>query len=677
MKWPVPNSTIPLRGPAGVLMRRLSLLGRFGIMSAIPILLLGLALGQSLDRLIRDRALANATQGAKLIARLGAQPLLTVTDLSQGLDPDRLQVLDGALRKELVGKDVARLNIWNRDHVIIYSDDHQLVGRTFAANDELLSALNGRTASELADPKETHSPGLSQYGQLLEVYVPLRLSPDGPPDGAFELYLPYRPIADQISRDRGLLYLILIVGLLVLYASLFRIVAGASQRLRRHAAEKEFQATHDPLTGLPNRARFLERVTEAITASQPRGLQAAVMIMDLDRFKEINDTLGHQVGDLLLKEIGPRLRGALPETDTIARLGGDEFAVLLPALPDEKAAVQAATRLLDAAAIPFDLAGLRLEVRSSLGIALFPQHGGDADMLLRRAEVAMYAAKQGHKGCELYKASHDPYVPSRLKLIGQLHEAIQKEEQLTLHYQPKVCLRTGHVTGIEALVRWEHPTKGLLLPGVFIPLAEHTGLIRPLTMHVLKTALRQSRAWREQGLEPSISVNLSAEDLRDEEFSSQVGQLLTRSGAAPGCLQLEITESSILADPLCASRVLANLSAMGVRISLDDFGTGYSSLAYLKQLPVDEIKIDKSFVTNMALDARDVAIVRSIIDLGHNLKLEVVAEGVETQDVRRRLVAMGCDLAQGYGIARPMSAADVPGWLRAAPSVAGSQPSAA
>ncbi len=657
-------------------MRRLSLLGRFGIMSAIPIVLLGLVLGQSLDRVIRERALTNAAHSAELIAALAIQPRLSAEELSQGFDAERLEALDRQLGSGRLDREVARVNIWNRGGTVVYSDDRAVIGRTFRPSDELQAALNGRTASELTTSRESHNPGLSRYGPLLEVYVPLRFGADTTPVGAFEIYLPYRPIAEQIARDRLLLYLILAGGLLILYALLFRIVADASNRLRRQAAEKEYQALHDVLTDLPNRTLFHTRLEEAIQAAQRKKCLVAVMIMDLDHFKEINDTLGHHIGDRFLKEIGPRLRAALPQTDTVARLGGDEFAILLSTLPDAAAALQVAGQLLDVCGRRFLLDGLTLGVRASIGIALFPEHGEDADSLLRRAEVAMYRAKQTQAGRELYAAANDPYVPSRLELIGQLHQATQRDDQIVVHYQPKVDLRTGHATGLEALVRWQHPAKGLLYPETFVPLAEHTGLIRSLTKYVLSEAIRQCQVWRQRDMDLSVAVNLSAQDLRDEQFTTEVSRLLQRWGAPPACLELEITENSAMADPVCARKVLEGLSTMGIRIALDDFGTGYSSLAYLRQLPVRELKIDKSFVTDPAT-GDDIAMIRSIIDLGHNLGLQVVAEGVETKHMWDRLVALGCDLAQGYYVARPMPAPELAAWLASAPYAFGSGLSAA
>jgi len=642
---------------------RPSLLAQFAITSAIPIILLGVVLGQALNMVIRERSLANARDGAELVSRLGIQPLLTPTAIAQGLAPEEIRMLDEALHSGgMVAREIARINVWNRDYVIAYSDDHGLIGRAFQPSDELKSALAGRIASELDDPKEGHSPGLARYGPLLEVYVPIRFA-EGTPVGAFEIYVPYAPIAKQIQRDTLTLDLILVAGLLLVYGLLFRIVARASARLRRQAEEKEHQALHDALTGLPNRALFRERLATAVAAARRDTSEVAVILMDLDGFKEINDTLGHDNGDLMLQEIARRLREALPETELVARLGGDEFAVLKPKPPGLAVVAYAADRLLDALERPVVLNGIALHVRASMGIALFPDHGEDPDALLRRADVAMYRAKKARSGYKVYAAEHDPYVPERLQLLAQLERAIRSGE-LLLHYQPKVEMRSARVWGAEALVRWQHPERGLLLPDAFIPLAEHTGLIRPLTLHVLRTALAQWRAWQEVGVELNVAVNLSAQDLLDPRFPDEIGRVLTELGVPPGALQLEITESSVMADPALSQRVVGQLHDMGIRFALDDFGTGYSSLAVLRRLPVDEIKIDKSFVMGMAVEQNDAAIVRSIIDLSHHLHLEVVAEGVESASVGRQLAALGCDLAQGFDISRPVSPQDLTAWLR-------------
>jgi diguanylate cyclase (GGDEF)-like protein len=444
-------------------------------------------------------------------------------------------------------------------------------------------------------------------------------------------------------------------------------------QLTEQAATNQYQALHDALTDLPNRVLFHDRVQQAIRASQRERSSVAVMIMDLDHFKEINDTLGHHNGDRLLQQVGVRLRGVLRDSDTVARLGGDEFGILLPLVPDTGTATTVAAKVLKGLEDPLMVDGLALDVTASIGIAICPQHGEDVDVLLRRADVAMYVAKAAHSGYEVYTVRRDRYSPGRLALAGELRRALRGDE-LILHYQPKAEMRSGRVAGVEALLRWRHPRRGLLPPDEFVPLAEHTGLMRPLTLYVLDAALGECRTLHDLGLPVAVSVNLSARNLSDLGLPDEVVRLLHKWDIDSRFLELELTETSLMVDPARAVDVLARLSARRIRLSIDDFGTGYSSLAFLRQLPVDEIKIDKSFVMNMLLDENDAVIVRSTIDLGRNLGLRVVAEGVETEEIWSRLAQMGCDLAQGNYLAEPMAPEPLAVWLHESAGELGPQP---
>lgn len=429
----------------------------------------------------------------------------------------------------------------------------------------------------------------------------------------------------------------------------------------RKAAELEHQALHDQLTDLPNRVLLRERLQQAVAAAGRDGLSLALLMLDLDRFKEVNDTFGHHYGDRLLQEVGLRLQGVLRAGDTLARLGGDEFAIVLPGAGAQTARALS-SKISHVIARPFLLEGHSFDVGTSIGIALFPEHGLEADELLQRADVAMYIAKRTGSGHALYAPEQDPNSPARLALIGDLRRAIEGGD-LLLHYQPKVDLDSGCLIGVEALVRWPHPHHGFVPPDQFIPLAEQTGLIRPLSRWVLDTALGQWHAWHTAGVDIPIAVNLSMRDLHDPGLPNTIAALLLTRGVAPGWLRVEITESSLMADPERAMAIVTRLHAMGIRISIDDFGTGYSSLAYLKRLPVDEIKIDRSFVRHLTTDENDRAIVRSTIGLAHELGLTVVTEGVEDQITWDLLTALGCDSAQGYCVSPPLAGPDLAGWL--------------
>ena len=436
--------------------------------------------------------------------------------------------------------------------------------------------------------------------------------------------------------------------------------------LRAHTVALEAQATrsatHDQLTGLPNRFLYRDRLAQAIIMAGNEKSHVAVIIMDIDRFKEINEAMGPYQGDRLLKQVATRLQSTFHDPETVARLGGDEYAVVIPRLAHLKEASQIIRKIEKALEAPFMLEGLKIEVRGSMGIAFYPEHGTDADTLLQRADVAMYAAKRNRAGFLVYSPRYDEYSPQRLTLMGELRHAIENEG-LVLHFQPKVDLKSGRIGETEALVRWVHPKHGVMLPDEFIPLAERTGLIKPLTLWVLNKALKQCSAWEQAGLKLGVAVNLSAQALFDLELPDIVAGALAAHEVSPGHLILEITESMIMVDKERALQILQRLSEMGVRIAIDDFGTGYSSLSYLSKMPIDEIKIDKSFVLDMHENKSNAAIVHATIELGHNLGLSVIGEGVESADSLARLHALGCDAAQGYYLTKPLDANDLAAWL--------------
>jgi len=441
-----------------------------------------------------------------------------------------------------------------------------------------------------------------------------------------------------------------------------------SVRAMNEALERAtHQAMHDTLTGLPNRACFYDRAEQALRQAKRSGAATAVLLFDLDRFKEINDTLGHRYGDRVLKAIGPRIAPLLRDADTVARLGGDEFCVLLPDVHDADAALEVARRITEALEVPLEVDDMTLVVEASCGVAVAPVHGDTADLLLQHADIAMYAAKRSHLSVSAYDDALDRNTPDRLALLGELRTAVAGDE-LVLHYQPQIDLGTDRLEGVEALVRWEHPRRGLLGPDTFIPIAEDTGFIHQLTSWVLDASLDQLRRWMDDpcsGIDDefTVAVNLSTHSLLDDCFATEVLVALDRFGVPAHRLVLEITETTLMADPERASRVLTVLADSGVRFAIDDFGTGYSSLASLRALPVHELKIDQSFVRTMQDAGDDAVIVRSVIELGHTLGLRTVAEGVEDHAVAGRLARLGCDSAQGYALGAPMAPDELRTWI--------------
>ena len=436
------------------------------------------------------------------------------------------------------------------------------------------------------------------------------------------------------------------------------LVIVLAETLRRSRNAFERRALYDSLTDLPNRTLFNQRVEQALRDAHQGG---ALLLLDLDRFKDVNDTFGHEVGDLLLEEVAVRLAAAVRAEDTVARLGGDEFAVLVHA--DERLARSLAERLQASLTAPFILGGQALNVGASVGIARFPADGRDAATLLRRADIAMYAAKRSAGSVETYRVDQEDEGGRRLVLMAELGEAIEGG-QLSLAFQPQVDARTGAVLGAEALLRWRHPQRGDVPPGEFIPVVERTGVIRWLSRWVVDAALAQARAWGDRGHDLPVSVNVSARDLADPGLAAEIAELLGRHGVPAQQLTIEVTESGLVADERRAVETVAQLRALGLRVSIDDFGTGYSSIAYLNRLGAHEVKIDRSFVQG-GRDPSCEAIVRASVELGHALGLEIVAEGVEDAPTGEWLRAIGCDRLQGYFIARPLTAEAFESWLAA------------
>ncbi len=439
-------------------------------------------------------------------------------------------------------------------------------------------------------------------------------------------------------------------------------IADQTQELRDQADAIEKKAmhgaTHDALTGLPNRVLFRDRVLQAVRNARREKRGLGILLMDLDRFKEINDTMGHYNGDRLLKQVAMRLESLVRESDTLARLGGDEFGILLQSISGEVDIGTVAGKIHNAIRPSFTVEGLTLDVQVSIGAVIFPDHGDDVDVLIQRVDVAMYVAKQEGRNVVLYSPKMDQHSPYRLTLIGELRKAIENDD-LVLHYQPKVDCKTGNVLGVESLIRWNHKTHGMIPPDEFIPIAERTGLIKQLSRWVLRNALHQGVVWHAQGLDIDVAVNLSARNLLDPDFPDVIAGMLASQDFPPSSLILEITETTIMSDPVFALETINRISKMGIRFSIDDFGTGYSSLSYLKRLPISEIKIDKSFIMDMLGNENDAVIVHTTINLAHNLGLKVVAEGVENTETLAALRESGCDMVQGFYISRPLNSKDI------------------
>jgi diguanylate cyclase (GGDEF)-like protein len=618
--------------------------------SLIPVVLLGLVLALALAGDARDRGVSEGRAEAALVARTAIEPQLNGRPLDQPLPDTEKQALSRLADRAISSGAVVRLRLRDDAGHVVFSDDGS--GFDAAIEDEPLDAAHGEVVAHLTDLNSDRNDTGPVGQRVVEVYLPL--STGGPVLGVLEIYLPYTPIARDISAGVRTLYLILGAGLAALWAILAAISASTMRRITHLAG-------HDTLTGLPNRTIFQRRAASAIADARRDGGTAAVVLADLDRFKEVNDTLGHHNGDALLRELGRRLAGAVRSGDTVARLGGDEFGLVLPGITaDEVRPLLDRLRAVLEAEATVDT--LPLSPEASFGYALAPADGTDVDTLLRRADMAMYLAKGSRSGTARYDRHHDHYNPAQLALVAELRRAIETNE-LVLYYQPKAELLTGRVCAVEALIRWLHPGRGLVPPDGFLPVAEQTGLIDPLTRWVLATALAQVVAWGDEFDGLTMAVNVSARNLARADFADTVLGELAAAGVPADRLVLEITETALMTDPEVAADVLARLSTAGVRISIDDFGQGQTSLGYLATLPLHELKIDKSFVDDLPANPAHAAIVRSVVDLGHNLGLQVVAEGVETHEIVAVLIGLGCDIAQGYLLSRPMPAGDLPSWL--------------
>jgi diguanylate cyclase (GGDEF)-like protein len=636
---------------------------KFAVVSLVPIVTLGWLLSSALRETVESRTEAVYAGTTTAMFNMASDVIARPEDFTSGdpLQPERAAMVDELIRRIGVDEEQVRVRMITPDRTVIYASRAADVGTTVANHAELQQALSGRPGSELIRGTASAPDGIRD--DLIEIYIPVRFAGDATVHGAIIAAGIDHNMVRRIDSDVRGMRTSLAIGLAALWLALFPIASSLSRRLRKQSDENRYLALHDTLTGLPNRNLLADRLERAIAASARTGEAVGLLLIDLDRFKEVNDTLGHGKGDQLLAGVAHRLARTVRTGDTVARLGGDEFAVVVTQLSDPADLADVADRVMKELFVDVVIDGIDVAIQASIGAALYPVHAVDAEQLLQHADIAMYAAKAAGEDFVLYTPEIDSHSPSRLALAADLNRALVEHDQLVLHYQPVASPHTGQIQSMEALVRWHHPTRGLLQPLDFIPMAEQSGLIRGLTLKVLDLAVAQMREWMDAGADLTVAVNLSAGDLRSMNLLLEVEATLRRHDVPADRLELEVTETGVLAHPETAVELVTALRAMGVRIALDDFGTGYSSLTYLKRLNPDRLKIDRSFVDAMTHQSTDAEIVRSLIDLAHNLAIGVTAEGVETEEHWDLLRDLACDLVQGYYLARPMAASAATSWL--------------
>ena len=631
---------------------------RFALLTGVSLALASAAIFVMVRGFVTAQARDAVEQNTRFVAQAVLSRELEPGDFDGTLTPSRRATLEQLFRQQVMIDDVESAALYDTHGRLAFSATERAGTRASrSAAAEVRRALTGqkiRTAVEKTKREDGSSRTVMR--QLVPIWFGERAA------GVLETERDYAPIARSVRATFIPIALVLEGLLLVLFISLFPVLRRATRQIDSHIEEIEHQALHDSLTGLPNRVLFHDRIETALANARRTGGRAAVLLLDLDGFKEINDALGHASGDELLRELAIRLRSTLRDTDTIARLGGDEFGVVMPAGGADDV-LETAGRIHDAVDEPFEIGGLSLAVKTSVGGVLYPDDASDADTLVRFADVAMYAAKRNRTRIELYNPAAG--VPSResLSLGSELRRALETGD-IVAHYQPKVEVSSGRIVGAEALVRWDHPDRGIVLPAQFLPVVQKAGLMGSLTTLVLQCAAAEAAIWARDGLDLGVAVNVDVDALLDPAFPRRVAEVLEETGLTPELLTIELTETSLMADPMRAGHVARELSSIGVRLSIDDFGTGYSSLGYLTALPLAELKIDRSFVGRMTESPMDMAIVRTILDLGSNLDLSVVAEGIESTKARELLEELGCTLAQGYEFGSPMSAARLAAFLR-------------
>ncbi|MEV4639832.1 bifunctional diguanylate cyclase/phosphodiesterase [Actinoplanes sp. NPDC049548] len=620
------------------------LFAAYAAASLVPVAVLGAVLvtGYRADAIRQAEEQGRAQ--AVVIEEMAVAPALEDADLTTGLTTAQRDRLQAATDFSIFHGSVVRIRLRSFSGQVVFSDDGSTAGGIPLSDPAFKAAAVGHTdVAVVADSGRA-------TGEVIRVLQPVVASASGRAVGVLELYLPYDGIAARLDQQMRVTYWRLAAGLVGLYLVLALISWSTTRSLRRYAARQEHEALHDTLTGLPNRAGFRQRAKAALERAPRRG---AMVLVDLNHFKEVNDTLGHHAGDELLKVVAERLVAALRPGDTVTRLGGDEFGVILPgAGPQEALALLTAAR--DRLTEEIVLDGIPLTIEASFGVALYPEHGAGVEELLKSADAAMYQGKRGTAGIVLYAGGGVAHATQWLVVQAELRHALERDE-LVLHYQPKIRLSDGEICGAEALVRWQHPVRGLLFPADFLPAAEQSGLIAPLTDWVLRRALADQRDWTTAGRSWQVSVNVSARNLDQPGFTEFVAGLLAETGTPADRLMLEVTETALAGDTAVATRTVIDLVGLGIGVAVDDFGVGYTSLSQLRTVPVSEIKIDQVFVAGVARNPESEAIVRSVVELAHGLGCWVTAEGVESPEARAWLEEAGCDAAQGRLLAPPLT----------------------
>lgn len=636
---------------------RENLLVQFSVVSFVAMAVIAVVLAIVLSNKIRSDAINDLVDEAVGSASGRLLSTITPADLEVPMTGARYDRFHEFVQQSIVSERTARVKIWAKDGTVIYSNDPAGVGEKFPAKENLLKALDGDTATEIKIPKDVENARERYLGTLMEVYTPIIFPGTTEPQGAFEIYQYYEPTEQRINELRGWVFGSIGGGFLILYGALVSIVGRGWRTINRQRGTLAYLAYHDALTDLPNRTLLKDRLTLALAQARRNEQMLAVMFLDLDQFKVVNDTAGHVEGDKLLQSVSQQLNSVLREGDTVARVGGDEFILLLPKIEQLADATEIAERVLTAVGRTRVIVGHEFNISTSIGITLFPTDGDDAETLLTNADIAMYQAKElGKNNFQFFTPVMNTRIQNRLALENDLRHGLERGE-FVVYYQPQLNISTGQIVGVEALVRWQHPERGLVLPMEFIPVAEETGLIVPLGEWVLHAACAQIRSWQEAGLPPlRVAVNLSAREFQQGNLIEAVAGVLEETGLAPKFLQLEITEGISIQDVDFTIKVLGELKEMGVQIAIDDFGTGYSALSYLSRFPIDVVKIDRSFVCDLTIDATDAEIATTIIVMAHNLGLEVIAEGVETEEQLAFLKQRRCDEMQGYLFSKPVPA---------------------